>query len=121
MNLSFRVLAAVCILILAAAGCQKGKHAEGTRRAGSKAESSGAGSKGGKTHAKAEARGTATAASGHEGGAGGSHAGSRSTLTAGDDGSSLDLRQGQVVTVVLESNRSSGLKWILADLAGTVI
>jgi len=117
MSLSLRVLAAVCILILAAAGCQKGKGSEAARKAGSsKAQIAGAGSKGGRTHEKtggAEAR-----ASGHEAGV---RAGGKSTLTAGDDGTSLDLRQGQVVTVVLDSHRSRGLKWILADPGSTVI
>ena len=124
MNLSFRVLVAVGILILAAAGCQQGKQPGATGKAESKKEAGGGvGSKAGKAHAKAggaAARGTSTAA-GRDAGTGASRAGGRSTLTAADDGTSLDLRQGQVVTVVLDSNRSSGLKWVLIEPAVAVI
>jgi inhibitor of cysteine peptidase len=122
MNLSFRVCVAVGILILAAAGCQQGKQPGATGKAESKGEAGrGAGSKAGKAHTKAQgaaAHGTSTAEA-RDGGAGSSRTSGR--LTAADDGSSYDLRQGQVVTVVLESNRSSGLKWILVEPSGTVI
>lgn len=119
MNLSFRVGVAVGILILAAAGCQQGKQSGATGKAESKGEAGGrAGSKAGKAHTGAAARGTSTGEA-RDGGAGSVRASGR--LTATDDGSSFDLRQGQVVTVVLESNRSSGLKWILVEPSGTVI
>ncbi len=124
MSLLFRVGVAVGILILAAAGCQQGKQPGTTGKAESKGEAAaGARSKVGKAHTKAQGaagHGTSTAEA-RDGGAGSSRAGGRSTLTAADDGTSHDLRQGQVVTVVLESNRSSGLKWILAEPAGTVM
>ena len=126
MSLSFRVGVAVGILILAAAGCQQGKQPGTTGKAESKGEAAAGGRskvKVGKAHTKAQGaagHGTSTAEA-RDGGAGSSRAGGRSTLTAADDGTSHDLRQGQVVTVVLESNRSSGLKWILAEPAGTVM
>jgi len=127
MNLSFRVLAAIGILILAAAGCQKGKEPGATGKTGKveskRAEGGGATSKAGKAHTKgggAEAHGAGKAGAGRDAGAASSRGG-RSTLTAGDDGTSLDLHQGQVVTVVLDSNRSSGLKWILIEPVGSVM
>lgn len=119
MNLSFRVGVAVGILILAAAGCQQGKQPGATGKAESKGEAgSGARSKAGKAHPGAAARPTSTAEA-RDGGAGSSRSSGR--LTAADDGSSFDLRQGQVVTVVLESNRPTGLKWNLVEPAGTVM
>jgi inhibitor of cysteine peptidase len=119
MNLSFRVGVAVGILILAAAGCQQGKQPGATGKAESKGEArAGASSKAGKAHTGSTARATSTAEA-REGGAGSSRSSGR--LTAADDGSSFDLRQGQVVTVVLESNRPTGLKWNLVEPAGTVM
>lgn len=120
MSTSYRVLAIVGILILAASGCQKGskstargpkkedvlKSASKNVKAGSSASrSTGKGSE--DRHAKE----TAT-----------SRAGGRvGSLTAEDNGRDIDLRQGQIVTVVLDSNKASGLGWVLIEPNGPVI
>ncbi len=43
------------------------------------------------------------------------------TLTSADDGMDFDFRQGQIITVVLDSNRASGLGWVMVEPAGSVI
>jgi predicted secreted protein len=43
------------------------------------------------------------------------------TLTADDNGMDFNFRPGQVITVVLDSNHSSGLGWVMVEPAGSVI
>ena len=43
------------------------------------------------------------------------------TLTQADNGMELDFRQGQTITVALDSNRASGLSWALVEPIGSVI
>ena len=119
MSTSFRVLAAAGILILAVSGCGKGKDsasASGARKGdvaksgakSLKSTKSGTASRSGdkeKTKAMTAARPVA-------------HSG---VLTADDNGMEIDLRQGQVVTVVLDSNKASGLGWVLVEPMGSVV
>ncbi len=107
MSVSFRLLAAVGVLVLAVAGCQQGK--EKAEKAKTKS-------------GDAATRGASASSAG--GGAGKAAADSRTggsalTLRAADDGKVLNLRQGQVVTVVLDSNRSAGFSWVMGDPTGT--
>jgi|SRR5882672_6448081 len=123
MSTSFRVLAAAGILVLAVSGCGKGKDAasasgmhkgdvakSGPKSAKStKSVKSGAASHSDKEKTKAMTA-TASRAVAHSG-----------VLTSEDNGMEIDLRQGQVVTVVLDSNKASGLGWVLVEPAGTIV
>jgi predicted secreted protein len=116
MSLSFRMIAAMGILMLVAAGCGREKGTVG--KAGSeKVEASAAStSKGTTTRSKT----TRPASKGESGGE--AKAGKRvSTLTAADDGGSFDLRQGQVLSVVLAANHGTGLAWVMVEPSGTVL
>jgi inhibitor of cysteine peptidase len=121
MSFSFRVLASVGIVILAAAGCQKGERAGSTTTdAPSKVEGGAAGSKG--AQAPAKAGGAATSRAGTAAAARGAGSGaSVSLLTLADDGRAIDLKLGQVLTVVLDSNRANGFSWALVGPVETVI
>jgi predicted secreted protein len=123
MSSSFRVLAVVGILILAAAGCQKGEKPGATADAGSKAEIKAAGSKSGGSRGKAFAKtgGSDTRGTAAQRDDGSKASGRVGTLTAADDGREFDLRQGQVVTVMLNSNRSTGMSWVLVNPDGAVM
>ena len=113
---SLRVFVAV-VAIFAAVGCQKGAQSGAGGNGGAK--EAGSGSKSTETPAKAEESsprgGDATA------GAGSEVYGKSGTLTLEDDGSTLDLRVGQVVTVVLGCNRSAGLSWAMAEPTAAVL
>ena len=118
MNVSFRTLAAVGILIVAAAGCQKGKGPETAEKASKNA--------GQAASEKRQAKGgTGSATARHDGASsrvGASASGGRvSTLTVADDGRSFDLREGQVVTVALPCNRALGFSWVEVDPKGSVM
>ena len=43
------------------------------------------------------------------------------TLTASDNEKDFDFRQGQIITVALDSNKASGLSWSLVEPAGSII
>ncbi len=134
MNTSFRVLAAVGILVLAMSGCGKGKdsasasgmHKGDVSKSGQKEMRSAKAEKTGKSaknkaesearsaekkHEKSKATTTSTSHTTYHSG----------TLTAEDNGKEIDLRQGQVITVVLESNKASGLSWALVEPTGSVV
>jgi predicted secreted protein len=113
---SLRVFAVVAVTFLAAVGCQKGTQSAAKGEAESSAVSTD--SKGGETQAKEGKSDVRTA----DASAGGSQVGVKgSTLTEADDGAEVDLRVGQLLTVVLESNQSAGLSWAMAKPTETVI
>ena len=120
MKSSLRGLATVGLLILLA-GCQQGKQ-PGGRQGAAPNEAPGR-QAGSKTGGSSSRSGEAVAAPGAAGMAvrGSQSPGKISTLTAADDGRSFELKQGQVVTVVLDSNRSNGFSWAMAAPAGTVV
>lgn len=137
MKFSLRVLAGVGVLALALCGCQKGNQqarvgspdmseaAKADLKSGhsvtksSKTKSQGTAEKReAKTPAPHEAH-KAAAKEKNE------HLAMRrvgaGTLTADDNGMDFDFRTGQLITVVLDSNHSSGLGWVLVEPAGSVI
>jgi predicted secreted protein len=111
-----RIIAALGILILAVAGCQKGSRTgkaqsaneEGGAQAGSETKESDTA-----THGSASTAEGTTAPRHAEHGA--------STLTQPDDGKTVDLRAGQTVVVVLDSNHENGFNWVLLDSKANVI
>ena len=116
MSLSFRMIAAVGILMLGTSGC--GQEKGTVAKAGSEKVEASAASKGTTTRSKSPS--TRSASKGESGGE--AKAGRRvSTLTAADDGESFDLRQGQVLSVMLSANHGTGLAWVLVEPAGTVL
>ena len=111
-----RRLVAVGVVVLVSVGCQKGAQsgAKENREAsgrGSAAKSSETGKGAGGSEARSAGTTTAAPAARE----------SRLTLTQPESGKYLELRQGQVVTVVLSSNRSSGASWSLAEPSGPVL
>ena len=108
-----RVIATLGILVLAVAGCQKGSQ---TSKAQSAKEGDGAraGSETKEPHA-------ATTGSGNTAKAAAPAGRSASTLTAADDGRTLDLHVGQTLVVVLDSNRLSGFNWVVLESKTNVI
>ena len=127
---SLRVYAVIVVMIFAAVGCQKKgtqSSAEGEARSSaalSNADSTG--STGSETQAEAgkspsEAR-KSSAASTADASRGGSQVHAKgSTLTELDDGAVVDLRVGQLLTVVLDSNHDAGLNWTMAKPTAAVI
>jgi predicted secreted protein len=133
MSLRFRVFAVVGVLALALCGCQKGntnassgtpdmseaaktdsKGDNSSTKSGGTAEKSGA-KRATHTNAKHEAA---------EGGKKASHepaAMKSGTLTEADNEMEFNFRQGQIITVVLDSNKASGLSWNLIEPSGSVI
>jgi predicted secreted protein len=107
-----RVLAALAIVIPAAAGCQQKQPAQ-SEKSGTETSSkpevrkAGVGRLGGATEKKAETTPRPSVGS--------------LTLTAEDDGREIQVRQGQVVTVMLESNRANGFAWAVVSPASTVL
>jgi predicted secreted protein len=130
MGSRFRVLAGALILILALWGCQKGseKAASATpdmaeakkadaqhEKATHTAQKSGSKtSKTSKAHEERTAEARKPKPAEHE-------AHRAGTLTEADNGMEYDFHQGQVITVLLDSNRSTGLSWSLVEPAGSVI
>jgi predicted secreted protein len=108
----YGVLAALGIVMLAA-GCQQKQPASQSEKTGSETPSSaevrkaGVGRLGGATEKKAETTPRPSVGS--------------LTLTAEDDGREIQVRQGQVVTVMLESNRANGFAWAVVSPASTVL
>ena len=121
MNTSFRVLAAASILVLAVSGCGKGKdaasasgmHKGDVAKSGSKAVKSlksGTASRSNDKEKTKAVTATTSRAVAHSG-----------VLTADDNGMEIDLRQGQVVTVALDSNKATGLGWVLVEPSGSIV
>jgi predicted secreted protein len=115
---SLRVFAIVAVVVFAGVGCQKGTQSAAKREAESSTASTD--SKGGEIQAKAGKPSDAHTA---DASAGSSQVGVKggSTLTEEDDGASVDLRLGQLVTVVLGSNHSAGLSWAVATTATVIV
>ena len=116
MNGLLRIIATLGILILAVAGCGKGSK---TDTAQSTNEATG-------TQAGSEAQGSdaATQSSGstaEEKASPSPAQRSASTLTEPDNGTTADLRVGQILTVVLDANRENGFDWVLLDSKSNVI
>ncbi len=116
---SYRVLAVVGILALASAGCGKGSQS-GEREGQKEPESRSTVSKSGDMKSK----------SGKKSGAKRAESKTESTprpserigvLTAEDNGRDLEFRQGQLITVVLDANRPTGMSWALREPSGNVI
>ena len=121
MSTSFRVLAAASILVLAVSGCGKGKdaasasamHKGDVAKSGSKTMKSSRSKTASRSTEKEKTKAltaTTSRAVAHSG-----------ILTSDDNGMEIDLRQGQVVTVVLDSNKASGLGWVLVEPAGAIV
>jgi len=113
------------LLIAAVAGCQQGKQGADTKAP--KAEIRAADTKSGRIPKKTASVNTTKAAASkaaaheaHE--ATESRGGKAGTLTASDDGREVTLRQGQTVTVVLDSNHSNGFTWaVTSPTAGVIV
>jgi predicted secreted protein len=108
-----RIIATLGILILAVAGCQKGTQKE-TAQNTSEAGGAQAGSE-----AKESDAATRSTTEGKAAPAPVEH--SASTLTQPDDGKTVDLHVGQIVTAVLDSNHENGLNWVLLDSKSNVM
>jgi predicted secreted protein len=133
MSLKFRVFAVVGVLALTLCGCQKGNTnaSSGTpdMSEAAKADSKGgkASTKSGSMTGKGGAKQAAHANAKHEGAGAGKKASAEpavmksGTLTEPDNEMEFNFRQGQLITVVLDSNRSSGLSWDLVEPSGSVI
>lgn len=114
MNGLLRTIATLGILILAVAGCGKGSQTDkaqstnesGGAQAGSEAKEPAAAATGSTTEDKA----TPPPAGGDSG-----------TLTEPDNGKTVDLHVGQIVTVVLDANHENGLQWALLESKDNVI
>jgi predicted secreted protein len=125
-----RVLALVGVFILALCGCQKGNR-QASNGSPDMAEAMKADSKGGKAEMKSGSKvatkagktGGAHQASKTSSGKEGSHAAAvpRGALTMNDNEMEYDFKVGQTVTVVLDSNKASGLSWTLVEPMGSVI
>jgi len=135
MGSRLRVLATIGVFVLTLCGCQKGNqrasagspdmsearkadaksgHASmksgiSTGKRGSKIAASHEARKSGAT--KAEAKERVERATTRKAG----------TLTEADNEKEYDFRQGQIITVMLDSNKASGLGWVLVEPAGTVL
>ena len=119
--MNLRVLAAIGVLMmLAAAGCQKSPETRNTSASPAKlnATPDTPANTAGVSATKSKAAPTANPADESSGARPGK---SVSTLTAADDSKEINLRQGQVITVVLDANRAKGFKWVIASPAGNVI
>jgi predicted secreted protein len=121
---SLRVFAVVAVMVFASIGCQKGTRSAAKEEAEPSAAStdSKAGeteSNAGETQAKAkESADTHTA----DASTGSSQAKVKgSTLTEADNEAEVDLRVGDVLTVVVDANHDSGLSWTMAKPTDTVI
>ena len=112
-----RVFAIIVVMVFAAVGCQKGTQSADKGKTESSTASTG--STGGETQAEA---GKSSAAGPADASKGGSQVHAKgSTLTEVDDGAVVDLRVGQVLTVVLDSNHDAGLSWTMAKPTAAVI
>jgi predicted secreted protein len=105
MRRTFRVLAALGISMIAVAGCQQKQPARSERDQAAprsaEVRKAGVGNVGG-TRAKATA--------GEPRAAGGGL-----TLTQEDDSREIQVRQGQTITVVLDSHRANGFAWVMVS------
>ncbi|HZI89711.1 MAG TPA: protease inhibitor I42 family protein [Candidatus Polarisedimenticolia bacterium] len=119
MSVKLRVLATVGIFLIACCGCQKGSR-QADSGSPDMAEAAKADAKAPlpkKTprtteHAPETPSNTAPKAGNMLKGA----------LTQADNGMEFDFRQGQTITVVLDSNRGSGLSWALVEpMGGTIV
>lgn len=143
MRVRIRVLALVCVFALACCGCQKGAR-QATHAPPDMAEAEKADSKAEAPAKPTKARGedkrhtrVASASEGpkkadkHEHGTAAEGDRKKSVpqvdtrsggvLTETDNEMEFDFRQGQIITVVLDSNHSSGLGWALSGSSGSVI
>lgn len=118
-----RVLAVAGIFVLALCGCQKGNSRAGAGSpdgTGAAKADSKSGHATMKSRSMTEGKGAKAAPAkkatqSHE------VAHKAGSLTAADNEREFDFRQGQTITVVLDSNRASGLSWVLVQPSGTVI
>jgi len=139
MSFRLRVLATVGVFLLAFCGCQKGNQ-QASAGSPDKARATKADAKSGHSKMKSgnATKGGSKVAASHEADkTGKSKAGAKEsktketaarpairkagTLTEADNEMAYDFRQGQLITVVLDSNKASGLSWILVEPAGSVI
>jgi len=128
MSLKFRAVAVVGVVVLALCGCQKG-NGKASSGAPDMTEAAKADSKSGKavmksggtTERRRKEGATETTASTKKESATRAGAVKSGTLTEADNEMEYDFRQGQVITVVLDSNKSSGLSWVVVEPMGSVI
>jgi len=131
MSLKFRVFAVVGVMALALCGCQKGNTNASSRTPditeAAKADSKSAGTSMKSGGSKQAAHTAHTTKEKHEGAVAGKKAsqvpaGMKSgSLTEADNEMEFNFRQGQLVTVVLDSNRASGLSWNLVEPSGSAM
>jgi predicted secreted protein len=134
MSLRFRAFAVVGVMALALCGCQKGNTnaSSGTpdmseaAKADSKGDNSSmkAGSQsGGKqaTHTSAKTSAKHEEAKAGKKASAGPAVVKSGTLTEPDNEMEFNFRQGQLITVLLDSNRALGLSWNLVEPSGSVI
>jgi predicted secreted protein len=127
MSFTFRIFAVVGVLILALCGCQKGNTnaSSGKPDVPEASKTEKASTKSGSASGKASAKHSAAQAEAKHEGAKKTSAEpavvKSGTLTEADNEMAFNFRQGQLITVVLDSNRASGLSWVLVEPMGSVI
>ena len=114
---SQRIFAVVAVMLFAAVGCQKGTSSAAKGNADSSAASTA--SAGDETQAKEEKSPAAPTAKASAEGS--ERVVKRSTLTEADDGVIVELRVGQILTLVLGANHEAGLSWNMANSTVGVI
>ncbi|HZE19977.1 MAG TPA: protease inhibitor I42 family protein [Candidatus Angelobacter sp.] len=126
MRARIRVLAVLGVLLMALCGCQKGQQA--SKGSPHVAEATKAGSKAGHAESKSGSKSakSGTGKSGtHE--AGKTSSGKeganvpRGALTMANNEMEFNFKVGQTITVVLDSNKASGLSWNVVEPMGSVI
>ena len=125
MSFTFRAFAVVGVLILALCGCQKGNTnaSSGKPDVPEASKTEKASTKSGGTSRKTSAKHAATQPEAKAGKKASAEPAvvKSGTLTEADNEMSFNFRQGQLITVVLDSNRASGLSWVLVEPMGSVI
>jgi predicted secreted protein len=124
MRVRIRVLAVCGVLLISLCGCQKGQQA--SKGSPDMAEAMKADSKAGHAETKSGGKSAKSGASKsgmHEASKAspGSANVPRGTLTMANNEMEYDFKVGQTITVVLDSNKASGLSWNLVEPMGSVI
>jgi predicted secreted protein len=125
MSLRFRAFAVVGVMALALCGCQKG-NTNASSGTPDMSEAAKADSKGDNSSKQAAHTSAKTSAKHEEAKAGKKASPAQAvvksgTLTEPDNEMEFNFRQGQLITVLLDSNRASGLSWNLVEPSGSVI
>ena len=129
MSLRFRAFAVVGVMVLALCGCQKGNTnaSSGTPDVSEAAKADSKAGHSSKSGGKQAMHPSAKTSAKHEEAKAGKKASpgpamvKSGTLTEPDNEMEFNFKQGQLITVVLDSNRASGLSWNLVEPSGSVI